>query len=101
MEEYYSLSNAECVAVLGARFRDYRIAMRHTQQEVATRAGVSLPTVRHFEQGRATNLSLSTLLALLRIVGLLQNIEQLLPPLPQDPSLVFKQQTKTIKRVRK
>jgi len=101
MENQYEISNAQWVAILGARFRDYRIAMRLTQQDVADQTGVSLPTIRHFEQGVAVNLSVSTVLSLLRTIHQLENVDQLLPPLPQDPMLVYKTQIKKVQRVRK
>lgn len=101
MEKNYEISNAEWVAILGERFRDYRIAMQLTQRDVAEQAGVSLPTIRHFEHGSAVNLSLSTLVALLRTIHLLENIEQLLPPLPQDPMQIYNHQTTKPQRVRK
>ena len=89
MKDVYASSNAELIGMLGRRFKAYRIACRLTQREVAEQTGVSVPTVRAFENGRASNVSLQVLLSLMRVVGQLEQIEQMLPELPINPKDVF------------
>ncbi len=79
-------SNAEIISELGARFKEYRVFSQLTQKEVAEMAGVSIFTISQFEKGEARNIGLNTLLALLRSIGFLSEVEKLLPPIPMLPS---------------
>lgn len=88
-----SLSAARIVRILGLRFRDYRMRMNMTQKEVSEMSAISLPTIYKFETGQTTDMSMSTLLKLLRAIGMHQNWEQLLPDLPESPYL-YKEQKK-------
>jgi transcriptional regulator with XRE-family HTH domain len=54
----------------GTLIRETRIALGLTQVELATQAGVSLPSVQNIESGRATNPSVETLSALFSVLGL-------------------------------
>jgi len=81
-------SSAEIVSVLGERFKEYRLAALLTQQEVADIAGVSKTTVYSFENGRLPNVSLRTLVDLLRAIGMIDRIDDLLPEIPVSPYLM-------------
>lgn len=80
-------SPTEMIGVLGERFREYRMRMEKTQEEIAAETGVSLSTIRRFEAGGAVNISMSTFLVLLRAVGRVQHMEQIMPELPPSPYL--------------
>ena len=99
MDEIYVSSNTEIIRQLGLRFKTYRIQCRLTQRELSEQTGVSVPTIRGFENGKLVNPSLQVLLSLMRAVGQLEQIKLILPELPQNPKDVF---TKKIapKRVR-
>ena len=56
-----------------------------TQKEVAERAGLSVVTVYKFESGAANNLSLGTFLLLLKAVGWIEALDELMPELPPSP----------------
>lgn len=84
-DSFTSKSATEIIRLLGQRFRDYRLRMALTQAEVATRAGVSVLTVIKFESGRAENVSMRTFLSLLRSIGSLGDMADVLPELPPDP----------------
>ena len=94
------MSNAEIVQSLGEQFRDYRLNANLTQQEVAEKVGVSLITIRNFETGKAKNITLGNLLSLLRIVGRVESINELFPPIPLSPYMMSKLNAKKPKRVR-
>lgn len=94
-----SMSNAEIVLLLGERFRQYRLQCRLTQEEVAVQTGISVFTIRKFETGKALNLSFQTLLSLLRVVGQIDAVGELLPPLPPNPEQAYKQ-INPIKRIK-
>lgn len=99
MKDVYSSSNTELIRMLGRRFKAYRVQCRLTQQELAEHAGVSVPTIRSFENGRTTNVSLQVLLSLMRAVGQLEQITLLLPELLVNPKDVFEKKSEP-KRVR-
>lgn len=83
-----SIPSTEIVAIIGERFKEYRLAAILTQQEVADLAGVSKTTVYSFENGRLSNVSLKTVIDLLRAIGLLDKINDLLPEIPVSPYLM-------------
>ena len=70
-------SNEQVLKELGERVRAIRIDMPLTQAELAQRAGVSLRTVANLEAGR--DVKLDSLLSVLRALGLLANVELLVP----------------------
>ena len=93
-------SNAEIVQGLGEQFRDYRLNAKLTQQEVADKVGVSLITIRNFETGKAKNITLGNLLSLLRVVGRLEAVNELFPPIPLSPYVLSELNANKPKRVR-
>ncbi|MDE7102043.1 MAG: helix-turn-helix domain-containing protein [Bacteroidales bacterium] len=78
-------SDSEIIQILGERLRKYRIALGLTQAELSAKAGVSKMTIHKFESGTAGNVSMQTLLSLLRYTGLLGNFEALIPDVPASP----------------
>ena len=99
MNDIYASSNAELVKLLGRRFKAYRIQSRMTQSDISDRTGVSVPTIRSFENGRSLNISLQVLLALMRGVGQLEQIDCLFPEITVNPKDIFlgKQQPKRVR----
>ena len=81
------------------RFRDYRMRLRMTRKEVSEAAGIGMTTLYKFESGNMTDISFSTLLRLLRAVGLGGNWDALLPELPESPYL-YDDNGKKAQRVR-
>ena len=57
-------------------------------------SGVGLTTIHQFENGTAGNLSLSTFLLLLKVVGQINSLDDLLPELPESPYLMRKDEKK-------
>ena len=93
------MSNAEIVQMLGAQFKDYRLSAELTQQEVSDKVGISIITIRNFETGKVRNITLQNLLSLLRVVGRLDAVNELLPPIPISPYKLSQVATKP-RRVR-
>lgn len=81
-------STPELVRLLGSRFRDYRLRCKLTQREVAEKSGIGMTTIHKFESGGANNISLATFLLLLKVVGRINALEELLPDLPPSPYLM-------------
>lgn len=93
-------SNAEIIRSLGAQYKNYRLRAELTQKEVAEKAGVSLITLRAFENGKAVNITMGNLLALLRVIEQLEGITEILPEIPISPYQLLKLQSKQKKRIR-
>ena len=93
------ITNQEIMLLLAKRIKEYRLAARMSQKEMAEKSGVSLATISHFEQGVNQNMTLNNFISLLRIIGMEQRISDLLPELPM-PLMALKQRNKFIpKRV--
>lgn len=95
------VTNQDIMLLLAKRIKEYRLAARMSQKEMAEKSGVSLATISHFEQGVNQNMTLNNFISLLRIIGMEKRVSDLLPKLPM-PSLALKQLNKLIpKRVRR
>jgi len=87
-------STPELVRMLGSRFKEYRMRCGLTQREVSELSGIGLTTIHKFESGTAANISLSTFILLLKVVGRVESIGDLLPELPESPYLVRRDEKK-------
>lgn len=94
MADLYEYSIPELVRLLGSRFKDYRMRCNLTQREVAELSGIGLTTIHKFENGTAGNLSFSTFILLLKVVGQINALDDLLPELPESPYLIRKEDKK-------
>ena len=94
MADFYEYSTPELVRLLGSRFKDYRMRCNLTQKEVAEQSCIGLTTIHKFENGTAGNLSLSTFILLLRVVGQVNALDDVLPELPESPYLVRREEKK-------
>lgn len=93
-----SLTNTDVIREIGIRLREQRISKKLTQQQLANHAGLSLFTISKIEKGQSV--SLSMLVAVLRVLRLLDNLELLLPKSEISPIALLKQKQKITKRVR-
>lgn len=100
IDNIYGKTNPELIIELGIRFKNYRLTCRMTQKEVAEHAGVSLFTIKAFENGRALNITMGSFLAMLRAINYLEEIEKLLPELPPTPEMIEKMNKHKPKRVK-
>lgn len=98
MEDFSDYSAPELVRTLGRRFKDYRLRANMTQKEVAEMAGLSVLSVYRFENGTVTSISLSTFLLLMKAVGCINDLNELMPEQPESPYLY--KERKKIQRVR-
>lgn len=95
------LSNMDILDILAKRVKEYRLAARMSQRELAQKSGVSYTTICHFEQGKNPNLTLNNFISLLRTVGMEVRVAELLPELPVPP-MALREINKLIpKRVRR
>ena len=89
MIDYYEYSIPELVKLLGARFKDYRLRSNMTQKEVSE---------HKFENGSSGNVSLGTFLLLLKAIGQIDALDELMPDLP--PSAYLVKEEKKVQRIR-
>jgi len=97
--ELFEYSTLELVRLLGERFKEYRMRCNLTQREVAELSGIGLTTIYKFENGTASNLSLSTFILLLKVVGQVNALDDLMPELPESPYL-FRGDDRKAQRIR-
>lgn len=101
ISDLYERSNNDIILELGERFRDYRIALRMTQKDIAEQSGVSVMTIVRFEKGGGGSIRLDTFMSLLRTI---QNLEGILGTVPEMPVSLYderKARRKQKQRVRR
>lgn len=72
---------------LGARIQRQRLNRNKTQDEIAEAVGVSKPTIIQLERGQA---KLTTLISVMRALGMLDQVDQIVPEVPASPIQVYK-----------
>lgn len=87
--------------LLALRVKEYRLAARMSQKELAEQSGVSQATISHFEQGVSRNLTLANFISLLRALGQEQRLTEILPELPMPPMALREIEKLIPKRVRR
>lgn len=93
------LTDAAVLGELGARIRRTRLARGEmTQAQLATEAGLSVPTVKRIEAGESTQTT--TLIRVLRELGLLGGVEGLVPEPGPSPMELLERRGQPRKRVR-
>lgn len=70
-------NNGFILKEIGKRIRDLRISKNMLQKELAQKAGVSPKTMERIENGE--NVKVENLLNVFRVLGLLQNVDILIP----------------------
>lgn len=78
-----TLTDEEIMVEVGARLRRERMNQELTQQQLGERAGVRQATVSRIEAGN--DFSVETLIALLRALHRLDNLDAFLPASPVSP----------------
>ena len=98
MTDYYEYSIPELIKMLGARFKDYRLRSNMTQKEVSEQSGISIGAITRFENGSTGSMSLNTFLLLLKAIGCIDGIDEMMPELPESAYLV--KGNKKVQRIR-
>lgn len=101
MNDYSYISNQDILETLARRVKEYRLAARLSQRELAQKSGVSYTTISHFEQCKNLNLTLGNFISLIRCVGMEGRMLDVLPELPITP-MALREINKLIpKRIRR
>lgn len=90
------MSDPAILEKMAKRFRDLRLKKNIQQKELSAYSGVAIGTIRRFENGQTV--SIENLIRIMRGLGILENLEQLIPEEPISPILMKKLQSK--KRLR-
>ena len=98
MTDYYEYSIPELVRMLGLRFKDYRLRADMTQKDVSEQSGIAVNTIHKFENEKANNISLGTFLLLMKAIGCINQLDDLMPELPESAYLV--NNGKKVQRIR-
>ncbi len=80
--DYYIASDNAILKELGERLRKLRLRKNITQEALAARALLSVGTIKSLETGKG---KLSTLVAVLRELGTLDQLDQFIPPVSISP----------------
>ena len=77
----YEFSDESIVKEICKRVKAIRLSCCFSQQEFADKAGVSIITIKRIESCKVNDITLSTLLKILRISGTLEGVVGLVPEL--------------------
>lgn len=76
-------NNNEIKKLLGKRIKDYRIQSGWSQIQLAKRSGISTHSISNIENGNG--FTLDNLIAILRALNLVDNLDLLIPELAPNP----------------
>ena len=85
---WLEMSTHGALETIGERLKEIRLRKNLTQEEIALRAGISKLSVVNAEAGK--NISLATLIAILRQLSMIENLELLIPEPTISPILMKK-----------
>lgn len=92
------MSDPAILVKLGERIKEYRIRLGLKQADVANMSSVGTNTIYKVEKGKPVSMLL--IITILRTLGLLENLEMLVPETTLTPLQLLKLQEKKTKRVR-
>lgn len=98
MADYYEYSIPELIKLLGARFKDYRLRSNMTQKDVSEQSGITITTIHKFENGTSGSMSLGTFLLLMKAIGQINALDEMMPELPE--SAYLQKGGKKVQRIR-
>lgn len=87
-----AMSDPAILEEISKRFKELRLRKNIQQKELSKYAGVAIGTLRRFENGEP--ISTENLIKIMRGLGILENLEQLIPKEPISPILMKKLQRK-------
>lgn len=93
------LSDSAILVRIGERVKQQRIQMGLQQKELAEKSCVSLNTIMKLEHGKS--ISGILFISILRTLGMLENLEFLVPEESISPIQMKKLQSKKVRRIRK
>ena len=92
---YYSMTDNRIATEIGERFRQLRLRINYTQEELSKRALISVTALKSLESGKA---KISTMIAVLRELNALDDLDNFLPDPGISPLQLAKMKGKKRKR---
>lgn len=89
MSDIWIQSNAQILQRIGQHYAEHRLAQNLTQGQLAEKAGVGVSTVHRFEKGQPSGLD--TLVSILRALGLLHELSNLVAEVGVSPMALSQQ----------
>ena len=96
MEQHDYMTDSAALNLLGQRIAQHRLEQNRTQAELAHEAGVSKRTIERLESGESIHTT--NLVRVLRVLGLLANLNELVPTPVPSPLEVLRSKQKRRKR---
>lgn len=93
--DYYAMTNQAIAEEIGRRIEQRRLELNIAQSDIAKEAGISANTYRAAVGGKA---KLEVLIAILRHLGELEQVDNMLSDRPYSPIARLKMEGKTRKR---
>ncbi|MBQ2937189.1 MAG: helix-turn-helix transcriptional regulator [Lachnospiraceae bacterium] len=93
------MTNAAILQTLGERLKEYRLRRNLQQAEMARYAGVNISTVSRIEKGQ--NIMFDSYLRIMRVLDMLDNLDEFIPEPPRSPLLMKKLMGKKKQRIKK
>ena len=93
--DFYSMTDKGVEAEIGHRIRSLRLRKNLTQQQVAQATALSLNTIKALESGKG---KLSSIIAVLRELGMLDDLNSFIPEISVSPLQLAKRQGKKRQR---
>lgn len=93
--DYYFMTDRGIALEIGQRFKKLRLRKNLSQEELANRAMLSISTIKSLEAGKG---KLQSMIAVLRELGALDNLDSFLPDIGISPMQLAKM--KGVKRQR-
>lgn len=93
------MTNTAILQTLGKRLKEYRLRRNLQQTELAKYAGVNISTVSRVEKGQ--NIMIDSYLRIMRVLGMLDNLDEFIPEPPRSPLMMKKWEGKEKMRIKK
>lgn len=90
--DYYLASDSLILKELGGRIRELRLRRNITQEDLAARTLLAVGTIKALEAGKG---KLSTLVAVLRELAALDQLDSFIPPVTISPIKMLEAQRKS------
>jgi putative transcriptional regulator len=78
------ITNPNILEEFGSRLARHRLNKNLSQEELANQAGISVATLKRIEHGSSSTL-LINIINVLRVLGLEQSLDMLVPEVPPSP----------------
>jgi len=94
----YEFDDNGIIDELCQKIKSLRLSCCFSQQEFAEKCGVSIITIKRIESRVVKDITLGTLLKIMRTSGTLEGIVDLIPELPESPYLINEKTGKKVQR---